>query len=448
MALPASTNILIVGCGPAGLSCAITLAAKGHKDITIIDARPDGRTLSRAIVIHAQTIEALHSVGVADKLNARGVRAKRMVVRWQQTRLIKANFATLEERTRFPWALLISQSDTEDILEERLNELGIHILRPYKVTDMESVQGGIMVKFESGESIKARYVVGADGNRSTVRTLAGIPFRDPKTGKNPHAAVVKPTDSAKKLEKKLGKELVVADVHLSGHIPPTVNPTDLGVFLSPMQFLLLVPLPPAKDDPEQRPIYRMSCPVEPGAKEVTLTYLQKVLNSALGLPTEKTPIVDKLRWASLFRVKSAVADRFHQRMGDGIVTLCGDAGHVHSPAGGQGMNLGIRDAIQLGQALSDIIKRDNDPNTSPSAARAYADKRLEGYTTERRKLAVGVIKITKFMTWATGLEAPPAQRARNALYWTIGRGSVVSKKFTLRLSGLEAADHESIPLNA
>ena len=104
------------------------------------------------------------------------------------------------------------------------------------------------------------------------------------------------------------------------------------------------------------------------------------------------------------------------------------------------MNLGIRDAIQLGRALSDILKRDNDPNTSPSAAKAYADKKLEAYTEERRKLAVGVIKITKFMTWATGLQAPPAQRARNALYWTIGRGSTVSKKFTLRLSGLEAAE--------
>jgi len=441
--LPASTNILIVGCGPAGLACAVSLAAKGHKDITIVDARPGGRTLSRAIVIHAQTIEALDSVGCADKLNARGVKAKRMVVRWQQTRLIKANFSTLTERTRFPWALLISQSDTEDILEERLNELGVHVHRPYKATEMESIDGGLLVKFEGGESIKARYVVGADGNRSTIRTLAGIPFRDPKTGKNPHAEVPKPTDSPKKLEKKLGKELVVADVHLSGHIPPTVNPTDLGVFLSPMQFLLLVPLPPAKDDPEGRPIYRMSCPVEPGAKEVTTTYLQKILNSALGLPAEKTPIVDTLRWASHFRVKSAVADRFHQRMGDGVVALCGDAGHVHSPAGGQGMNLGIRDAIQLGRALSDILKRDADPNTSRAAAKAYADKKLEQYTEERRKLAVGVIKITKFMTWATGLEAPPAQRARNAFYWTIGRGSIVSKKFTLRLSGLQAAEHET-----
>jgi len=229
-------------------------------------------------------------------------------------------------------------------------------------------------------------------------------------------------------------------VHLSGRIPPEVNTEELSVFLSPLQFLLLVPLPALKDDPHGRTVYRMSCPAQPGSKDVTLARLQTVLNSALGLPANETPVVDKILWSSNFRVKSAVADRFFERIGDGVVTLIGDAGHVHSPAGGQGMNLGIRDAIQLGRTLADILKREQDPATEAFAKRAYALQRLQQFSDERRRMAVQVIKMTKVMTWATGLETLQAQKMRDVVWWMLGRGSFVNNRLALRLSGLQAGE--------
>lgn len=92
-----------------------------------------------------------------------------MTVRARKTKLVTANFSSLEHYTRFPYALLISQTETERTLEERLKELGVTVHRPYRVTDIAEADDGIRVSFESGEVIKARYVVGADGSRSTVR---------------------------------------------------------------------------------------------------------------------------------------------------------------------------------------------------------------------------------------------------------------------------------------
>lgn len=100
---------------------------------------------------------------------ARGIHANYMTVRAQQRKLVRANFASLAGRTKHPYALLISQSDTERVLEKRLEELGGAVLRPYKMADMEKMDDGVKVTLESGETIKARYVVGADGARSMVR---------------------------------------------------------------------------------------------------------------------------------------------------------------------------------------------------------------------------------------------------------------------------------------
>jgi len=91
-----------------------------------------------------------------------------MTLRAQQTRLASADFSSLADHTRFPYALLISQAETERTLEKRLNELGVTVQRPYKLKDMTKLDDGIEVTFESGETIKARYVVGADGARSVV----------------------------------------------------------------------------------------------------------------------------------------------------------------------------------------------------------------------------------------------------------------------------------------
>jgi len=437
--LPESSEVLIVGAGPAGLACAVSLVQNGCKaeDITIVDAQAAGLNMSRAIVIHAKTVEELDTIGVMEKITSRGLHANYMTVRAQGTRLVQANFSSLNGRTRFPYALLISQAETEQILEERLVALGVNVQRPYKVVDMKGQDDGIHVSFETGEIVKARYVVGADGARSSIRKLAAIPFIDPDTKRDPFAEEPKPGESVKEENARLGRPLIIADVHLSGNIPPSVSPNDLATFLGSLGFLLVVPLPAAPDDPLGRTIYRMSCPAEPGVKEVTKDRLQKVLAAALCLPKDQTPEVDTILWSSRFRVRHGVADRFYQILGAGTVALVGDAAHVHSPAGGQGMNLGIRDAISLGRTLGDIIQNNTLNTPTLSAKKTYAMQRLDSYSKGRRAMALKVIKMTKVMTWATGLEKQYARKTRNGVWWLMGRGSLVNNRLALQLSGLQ-----------
>jgi 2-polyprenyl-6-methoxyphenol hydroxylase-like FAD-dependent oxidoreductase len=269
MSLPHSTDVLIVGAGPAGLATAVSLLTHGITNITIVDAQAAGANVSRAIVIHARTVEDLASIGCADALTRRGLHAKSMSVRARTQLLVRANFAGLSPYTPYPFALLISQAETEDVLEQRLHALGGAVRRPFRVAGLEGTDTGVSVTFETGERMNARYVVGADGARSTVRRLAGIRFRDPVTKKDPHAAVARPRDSAKQENKKFGLPLIISDVHLAGPMPACINPAELSTFLGPLGFLLLMLLPAAADDLAQRPIYRLSCPQEHSTDEVT-----------------------------------------------------------------------------------------------------------------------------------------------------------------------------------
>ena len=189
--LPEQTSILIVGAGPAGLSAAISLFNQGCKDIVIVDAAERMPDTSRAMAIHAATLEvrlnnyggfsltliqqALETIGCADKLVELGIKAETMKV-WDR----KAPILTLSiheylsSYTKYSYVLLLSQSKTEEVLEEHLKGLGIDVQRPCKAVGIQGDVdefGNTQVLFESGEVIKAQYVIGADGARSAVSTV-------------------------------------------------------------------------------------------------------------------------------------------------------------------------------------------------------------------------------------------------------------------------------------
>ena len=190
LTLPESIPILIVGAGPTGLSCAISLVVNGVKpqDIIIIDAQPQGHNLSRAIAIHAKTLEVcldfsvpliiaidpfvpqeLETMGCTEKLISRGIQNNIFRNAAGRTTLVKADFASLSSRTNYPYILTIPQTDTEHTLEERLTELGVLVRRPHRLAELKGLDDGVQATLEGGETIKAKFIVGADGSRSMVR---------------------------------------------------------------------------------------------------------------------------------------------------------------------------------------------------------------------------------------------------------------------------------------
>jgi 2-polyprenyl-6-methoxyphenol hydroxylase-like FAD-dependent oxidoreductase len=188
--LPEQTSILIVGAGPAGLSAAISLFSQGCKDILIVDAVERSPDTSRAMAIHAATLEvvtmpaiisgfslkllqqALETIGCADKLVELGIKGETLSIWDRKAPILKFSIHKhLSSYTKYSYILLLSQSKTEEVLEEHLKGLGIEVQRPYKVVGMQGdvdEYGNTQVLFESGEVVKAQYVIGADGARSAV----------------------------------------------------------------------------------------------------------------------------------------------------------------------------------------------------------------------------------------------------------------------------------------
>ncbi|KAK7683326.1 hypothetical protein QCA50_013588 [Cerrena zonata] len=418
---PDSTTILIVGAGPTGLACAISLVTNGvnPQDIAIIDAQAQGLNLSRAIAIHAKTVEELETLGCSEKLLSQGIFNHVMRFCAGRTVLLTADFPTLAARTRYPFTLTIAQTDTERVLEERLLELGVSVHRPLRLVDLKGISDGIEVTFEGGRTMKTKFLIGADGSRSMVRSLSGILYRDPISGEDPY-------NDAARARSHQEKPLALGDVHFSGDVPSSLSNR---VYLGPRGLLLVVRLP---DKPNSKPIYRLGCTVEPGTKDVSKEMLQDGLRVGLELSEHDTPKIESVMTASAFHVRYALADQFYRSLGGGAVVLVGDAAHIHSPAGGQGMNLGIRDSIQLGRVLANVIPETKSNDTIP----AVALEALERYSVERRPLALQVIKMTKTLTRIVLIENTFIRTVRNIVLWALGRIPSSGKALALKLSGL------------
>jgi len=163
------TTVLIVGAGPTGLAAAITLVRQGFRDLVIVEEAASRGEASRAMTIHAATLEALDSIGCAEALVKIGIKGSAMQLADRNAPFMTAEFSCLEPYTRFPFVLLLPQSTTEQVLEAHLNELNVDVLRPEKAIGLRrNGQGELEVSFESGKVITAQYVVGADGARSVV----------------------------------------------------------------------------------------------------------------------------------------------------------------------------------------------------------------------------------------------------------------------------------------
>jgi 2-polyprenyl-6-methoxyphenol hydroxylase-like FAD-dependent oxidoreductase len=361
-------DVVIVGAGPSGLALSAELQRRGTEAF-VLDQQPAGENTSRAAVVHARTLEVLEPLGVVPELARNGVIVPTFRVRDRSRILATISFKNL--KTAYPFTLMCPQDRTEAILLKRLESLGGSVQRPHKVVSIRPALGDVEIQFTSGEelrTVRAKWVVGCDGAHSIVREQASIPFEGGT----------------------YEEDFILADVEMDWPL----DREEVALFFSEKGLVVVAPLPENH--------FRVVATVNHAPENLTASDFQTILEERG--PQESPVKIRRVVWSSRFHVQHRVAKELRR----GRILLCGDAAHVHSPAGGQGMNTGIQDAISLAELLHAIVAKNEDD----TALDAWEQKRLE--------IAHSVVKITDRMTKMATVSSGPVKLLRNTAVEIIG----------------------------
>jgi 2-polyprenyl-6-methoxyphenol hydroxylase-like FAD-dependent oxidoreductase len=341
-------DVLVVGAGPTGLTLAAQLAAFGVTP-RVIDRGHDRVHESRALAIQPRTLEVLAGLGVTGDLVAHGNRTVQLRLHVGGKELAMPLFDLGLDDTAYPYLLFLSQAETERILQQRVAAAGITVERGVELVDLSNTSDGVtaMLRHADGreEDVSARYVVGCDGAHSTVRRAAGIAFEG---SAYPQTFVLVDAEAD-------GIESGAAHVFLSSHGILFFFP--LG---APASWRLLAMRPPADSTPPDAAVSLAE------AQALADTYTQASVRL-------RDPV-----WMTNFRLHHRGATHYRA----GRVLLAGDAAHIHSPAGAQGMNTGIQDATNLGWKLAHTLRGVTNPEV------------LDTYETERAPVGRAVLRFT------------------------------------------------------
>jgi 2-polyprenyl-6-methoxyphenol hydroxylase-like FAD-dependent oxidoreductase len=378
--------VVIAGGGPTGLMLAGELALAGV-DVAVAERRAcQDLPGSRAGGLHSRTIEVLDQRGIADRFLSQGQPAQ--VQRFGASVLDISDFPT-----RHPHGLGLWQNRIEEILAGWVGELAVPIYRGCEVTGFAPDDSGVGVEMSDGQSLRARFLAGCDGGRSLVRKQAGIEFPG---WNSTTSALIAEAEMAE--EPELGIRHDALGIHSFGRLEYEIRDGEV-VYM------------------DRGPVRILVTEEHPGPAEVpTLRDLRAALIAVYGTDYG----VHSPTWISRFTDMTRQAAAYRQ----GRVLLAGDAAHVHSPAGGQGLNIGVQDAVNLGWKLAQVVK-----GTAPESL-------LDSYHDERHPVAARVLRHTMAQT---ALQRPADARLE-ALRDTISELLSIDeprKRLAAMISGLD-----------
>lgn len=382
------TPVLIVGAGPTGLTLAATLQ-QHDVDVRIIDKRPGVLDATKSAALHARTLEYFRDLDVAEQIQAEGHPVEILTLRTGHRDRVTVDFRTLRD-TAFPRMVDIPQARTECVLIDHLAAKGVAVERNTELTALDHHAGGVRatVTNESGgdKHIDAEWVVGCDGVHSTVRRLLGLDFEGAK----------------------YADDWVLCDATVDWPLPRnemTFSADGDGIYG-------VFPLP--------------------GHQRFRLAYTQRVDSRGALIEPDLADAQQAMARTGIKGTVTAV-DEFwtfnlaHRQAASfrrGRVFLAGDAAHVHTPFGGQGLNVGVGDAVNLGWKLADVC-----------AGRAQVTL-LDSYGDEREPIARQVVAFTHLGATAMLLRRDPRTGLRDALFAGVQHLAPLRRQMASRLSQL------------
>jgi 2-polyprenyl-6-methoxyphenol hydroxylase-like FAD-dependent oxidoreductase len=329
------TQVLIAGAGPTGLVVALWLAKQGVA-LRIIDDSPGPGDSSRAIAVQARILEFYRQLGIADDVVAAGVRANTLTMRREGRRVATAELSDMGQgRSAYPFVLAFAQDDHERLLEGHLARLGVMVERNTVLESIAQDEGSVRATLRTPggtEVVEADYLAGCDGARSRTRHELGVAF---------------PGGTYSQL-------FYVADAMAHGDAASG----GVQICISAKDFCLVLPV-------RRTGSLRLIGIVPPETEkkaEIDFADVTESIVRNTGLA------LDTVHWFATYRVHHRIAESFRR----GRVFLAGDAAHIHSPAGGQGMNTGIGDAVNLAWKLAAVVQG----RAAPALLESYAPERM------------------------------------------------------------------------
>ncbi|MDQ6808958.1 MAG: FAD-dependent monooxygenase [Verrucomicrobiota bacterium] len=383
-----SIPLLIVGAGPVGLTMACELARHGVA-FRIIDQAPERSKTSKALAIFPRTIEVFETMGVVETVLREGHRLFGLQIQNREERLAQIDFASIA--SPYPFVLSLAQAETERILIEQLHSLGIEVERDVTLTGLTHTARAVSASLRHSdghdEVVETPWLLGCDGAHSATRHALELPFEGAQ----------------------YRESFVLADVRVDSPL----SRTQAHLFFSSAGLFAIFPLG------EERA--RIIVAVTPENREhaqpdVTLEEIQRYARDRgpAGLQVSE-PV-----WMSRFNISHRKVESFRKLR----VFLAGDAAHIHSPAGGQGMNTGIQDSFNLAWKLALVVQ-----------GRAPVEL-LSSYNDEREPIAKSVLNLTDRITRVATVRNPVAQSVRNFLLPVVGQLEFVQGNIADRMTEL------------